>query len=386
MRLLNHQITTFQSVLVGKNHKFLYCILTLQVALHLPHVGHLTQLCTIFISVVISKLQNETSHRSLLVIRGHANRVLWDEDIRGNTTTAIDSTAIVGVIGRTRMFNAVLREEFSVLVTVDPVTFIILSISIWFLDTTPRRCVVTGNGQTDHGVIREFHRFLNKSLAERPTSHNGTTIIVLDRTSKDLRGRGRTLIDKHHKRDTLIRATSVGTIFLSRITATFGIDDELSLGQELISYLHSRLEIATRIATQIDNEVLEVFLRKLCQCYQQLRIGILSKVLHTDITALVVKHIAGSNTLRGDLTSSDCDMPDTLLAIANDTEFHFRVFWSFQTVHCLFVCHFLTNEHRVIDLYDFVACQHASTLCRSIANDILHADGILTDSKLDAYT
>ena len=53
-------------------------------------------------------------------------------------------------------------------------------------------------------------------------------------------------------------------------------------------------------------------------------------------------------------------------------------------MHRLLVGNFLADEHRVVDLYDLISRNQASTLCWAIADDILHADGILTDGKLNA--
>ena len=53
-------------------------------------------------------------------------------------------------------------------------------------------------------------------------------------------------------------------------------------------------------------------------------------------------------------------------------------------MHRLLVGNFLADKHRVVDLYDLISRNQTSTLCRSVADDILHADGILTDGKLNA--
>ena len=135
-RLLDHQITALQAVLIRIGHKLLQRVLALQVTLHFPHILHLTEPGTVLVGIGIGKLQDQTRHRGLLIIRGHIYRILRDEDIRCDTTTAIDRTAIAGVIGRTCMFDAVLREELTMLVAFHPVALIVLSIGIRFLDAT----------------------------------------------------------------------------------------------------------------------------------------------------------------------------------------------------------------------------------------------------------
>ena len=66
----------------------------------------------------------------------------------------------------------------------------------------------------------------------------------------------------------LVGSSAIATEILARRLAPFGIDDESVSGQELIGYLNGRLQIASRVATQVYGEVLESVLRQLGQCYQ----------------------------------------------------------------------------------------------------------------------
>ena len=104
-------------------------------------------------------------------------------------------------------------------------------------------------------MIRELHRFLDKSLAKGTTPNNGATVVILDGASKDLRCRSRDLVDKNNEWYVLVRAATISPLVLPGITASLRIDNELSLGQELIGNLHSRLKIASGIITQVDDEV-----------------------------------------------------------------------------------------------------------------------------------
>ena len=119
---------------------------------------------------------------------------------------------------------------------------------------------------------------------------------------------------------------------------------------------------------------------------EQLGIGVLAEVLDLDIAAVVVEHIAAGDALRGYLATGDGDMTDLLLAVADDAEFHLRILRTLQAMHGLLVGDFLTDEHRVIDLDNLIACQQSGTFGRTVADDILHADGVLTDGELNTNT
>ena len=55
-------------------------------------------------------------------------------------------------------------------------------------------------------------------------------------------------------------------------------------------------------------------------------------------------------------------------------------------MHRLGIGDLLTDKHGVIHLYDLITSQHASPFRRTVADDILYADRILTDGELDTDT
>ena len=76
-------------------------------------------------------------------------------------------------------------------------------------------------------------------------------------------------------------------------------------------------------------------------------------------------------------------MAHLLLTIADKSDLDLRVLRSFQAVHRFLVSTNLPDEGGIVDLDNLVASHHTSTFCRTIADDILYTDGILTDDKLD---
>ena len=76
-------------------------------------------------------------------------------------------------------------------------------------------------------------------------------------------------------------------------------------------------------------------------------------------------------------------MAQLVLTIAQDAQLHLRILGTLQAVHGLGIGTDLAYEDGVVDLDNLIACQHTSALCRTIADDILHTDGVLTDGELD---
>ena len=79
-------------------------------------------------------------------------------------------------------------------------------------------------------------------------------------------------------------------------------------------------------------------------------------------------------------------MTDLLLTIADDAQLHLRVLRALQAMHRLRIGDLLADKHGVVHLYDLVTSQYTCPLSRAVADDILHADRVLTDGKLDTDT
>ena len=85
--------------------------------------------------------------------------------------------------------DAVLREELTVLIALQPVALIALTVVVGLLDASSRRGIIAGNGQADHGVIGKLHGLLHQSLAEGTTADDGATVVVLNGACEDFRSR-----------------------------------------------------------------------------------------------------------------------------------------------------------------------------------------------------
>ena len=261
----------------------------------------------------------------------------------------------------------------------------IVAAGVRLLDTAPRRRVVAGYGEANHGVVAKLDGLLNQSLAKRATTDDGASVVVLNGTSQNLRGRGRPLVDEDDERYGGIGATSVAAILLARRLTSLGVDDKAVLGQKLVGYLHSRLQVTAGIAAQVDGEVAQTLLRQLGECDEQLWVCILAEVLDADIARIIVQHIGSRDALGGYLATRHHNLTYLLLAVAHHAQLHLRVLRTLQAVHGFLVGQRLTRKGLVVNGDNLVASYQTRPLSRSVAYHLLHMECVLTDGKLNAH-
>ena len=217
MRLLYHEVASLQSVFVGIVGEFLHRVLLHEIVGKLLHFGEVVHLQSVVVGIGECKLQYESAHRRLLIIGSDVQRVLRYEDVGSDTTTSIHRSAYRRVIHLARVLNAVLREEFSVLVSHEDVLLVALLVAhgVGFLYASSRGSVVACDGEPYHRPVVEWYGLLHESLAKRASSDDCGTVVVLHCAGEDFRSRCRTLVDEHHEWYLLIRSASVAAVFLS---------------------------------------------------------------------------------------------------------------------------------------------------------------------------
>ena len=184
----------------------------------------------------------------------------------------------------------------------------------------------------------------------------------------------------------LIAAFAVAHEVLSWRPASFHIDDESVFGQELVGYLHCRSHVSAKVAAKVDDEILKVVLRELCQGDEQFGISVFRKLLYLYVARLAVEHVGGGNALLRYLSSGDGHIPHLLGLVAEQSEFHLCVLRAFQSPHGFRGGDNLSHERLVVDADNLVARYHSSLFRRSVANDVLHVYGVLSDGEFDAHS
>ena len=190
VRPLYQQVAALQSAALGPRHKLLHYPLLLQVFHQVGYLVVLRELLAVVVGVLIAELQQQSRHGCLFIIRGVVGGVLGYEDVGRDAATAVDLAANARLVGRTRVVDAVLREELAVLVAYQEVFLVVLVLSagVGLLYAAARGRVVAGDGQPHQRAVVKLDGLLHQALAERATPDDGAAVVVLDGTGENLRG------------------------------------------------------------------------------------------------------------------------------------------------------------------------------------------------------
>ena len=225
---------------------------------------------------------------------------------------------------------------------------------------------------------------MHQSLSERAASDYRSAVVVLYSSGKDFRSRCRRFVDEHYERYALIAATAVAAELLSWRFPSFGIYNELVLGQELVYHLHSRFEISARVVAQVYHEVCESLLRQFRQSHEQFGVSVLTEVLYLDISRILIEHIHRRNALLRNVGTRYGEVFHGFRSIPHHSDFHLSALLALQSAHRLFVGHHLSHKRLSVHANYLVAGQYSSLLCRTVLHHVLHVDGVLSDNKFHA--
>ena len=138
VRLADEKVTALQSALVGIIDKLLYQVLLIKIIGEFHHLLEIVQLRTVVVRIGKCKLENQSAHARFLEVRCHTQGIFRNEDIWSDATTAINHSANAGMVSRTGMLDAILREELAMLITGEEILLVVTAVaqSIWLLDTS----------------------------------------------------------------------------------------------------------------------------------------------------------------------------------------------------------------------------------------------------------
>ena len=87
--------------------ELIYHILLLKIVAKLHHVFEVIQLNAVIVGISIGKLEDESTHCSLFIIRGDVQSIFRNEDVWSDSTSSIHDPSDARMIGRTSMLNAI---------------------------------------------------------------------------------------------------------------------------------------------------------------------------------------------------------------------------------------------------------------------------------------
>ena len=131
---------------------------------------------------------------------------------------------------------------------------------IGLLDATTAGRIIMGYREAYHAAVREGNGTLHQALAKGAAAHDGSPVLVLQRTRHNLGSRGGELVDKHHHAAFLHLAASRGFLLVTGRYPALRVDDQVTPLQELVGYLYGGHQITTAIVLEVENQVFHALL------------------------------------------------------------------------------------------------------------------------------
>ena len=130
------------------------------------------------------------------------------------------------------------------------------------LDATTRRQIVARRRQLQVGIVGQVHiGNLYQSLAVCARTYYYTTLQVLQRSARNLRGRRRLLVHQHHDGYHGVDGLQARLVFrLDTLQLTLRLDYALTLGQPHAQDVHTLRQRAATIAAQVQHQLLSTLL------------------------------------------------------------------------------------------------------------------------------
>ena len=340
----------------------------------------------------IDKLQtvidDNALSRQLTMHLGVFGRVERHEIIRHNATAAINHTMLAqGVIlQRVGQVNAVLIGKLTMLVSLVKIHRIILTVAllIRLLDASAAWRIVMGNGETDFTAIFEGKRTLHQSLAKGSATHHYTTVLILYSTGNDFSRRSRKLISEDNNLALAPATISLSTELLTGSSTTIGIDYQITLLQELISYLRRSLQIASTIILQVEDKVFHALLLQRIHRLGNLLVARHSETSQTDITNARTNHIGSIHRGNRNLITFHLEGKLILDAAAHNGKVYNRTLRTTEPLHDFLLAHLDARNGSIIYRHNTVAGDNAHLLGRTIGNRLDDQERIIYHIKLHA--
>ncbi len=179
-------------------------------------------------------------------------------------------------------------------------------IAVIALDPAARRRVVARGREGEARPVGQRVNALDEPLAPGALTDQHAAVVVLDGARDDLGGRGRAAIDQHHERLVEVRRVARGVVLLRRGRgAPARVDDHGALRHEDVADVDGLLEDSSRIAAQVEQELLHALLLEPLQGLVELLARGVGEVGQHDVADARLQHEGVAHRLGRDLGARD---------------------------------------------------------------------------------
>ena len=242
------------------------------------------------------------------------------------------------------------------------------------------------DGKTNHRTVIKRNGALHQSFAKASASHHHAAVLVLYGSSHNLCCTCRELIDQHHHLAFHQFAVALRTVFLPLAGSARRVDDEVVVCQELIGYLHGRLQIATAVLLQVHDKVFHTFALQVFHGCHELVVSGGTETADAYVAHTGTYQVIGVEGLHGNLVASYRERELVTDASAHDAQQHLRPFGSTQPAHDFVARHLHTGNGGVVYADDAVASQDAHLLRGTIHHRLNDEQRVVHHIELHAYS
>ena len=317
-----------------------------------------------------------------------ARRVDGHEAIGHDASAAVDGAVVDERTRAERVgeVDAVCVHQFAVVVTVDEIAIVGRGVAtgVGLLDVASAGGVVAGDGEADHGVIRQGDGTLHEALAEGAPTDDHAAIPVLHGAGDDLAGRGRRFVDEDDEAAVLEVARGRGRGLLARRVATLGVDDQAAVAEELVGQVAGHVQVAAAVALKVEDEVLHALLTEPGEGLEKLLVRGVGEAVEADVARGGVGHVGGVEAVHGDLAADDLELDQLRAASALHLDAHLGSLGPTQTTHDVGRLHLNARDDRVVDHDNPVASRQPDALGGAAGDDLDDVERIGKHIELDA--
>ena len=324
----------------------------------------------------------------LTVHLGVLGSIQRNEIIRHDATATINHTMLAQsiILQAVGKMDAVLVGELAMLVAIVEIHRIIQSVSllIRLLDTSAARRIIMCDGEANLAAIIEGERTLNQSLAEGSATYHHSTILILNGSGNNLCGRSCKLIGKHYHLTLAPSSVSLRLILLTGSCTTTGINDEISLLQELVGYLSRCLKVAAAIILKVEDQVFHSHFLERIHRRSHLLVAGQAEASQSDVSDSRTNHIRRIHRGYRNLIALHLESKLVLDATAHNGKIHRGSLRTAKAFHDFLLAHLHARNSRIIHRNDAVASYDSHLLGRTIHYGLDDEQGIIYHIKLHA--
>ena len=271
-------------------------------------------------------------------------------------------------------------------ITVDEVAIVgrCVATGVRLLDVASAGGVVAGDGEANHGVIRQGDGTLHEALAEGAPTDDHAAIPVLHGAGDDLAGRGRRFVDEDDEAAVLEVARGRGLGLLARRVAALGVDDQATVAEEFVGQVAGHMQEAAAVALKVEDEVLHALLTEPGEGLEELLVRGVGEAVQADVARGGVGHVGGVEAVHGDLAADDLELDQLRAASALHLDAHLGALGPTQTTHDVGRLHLNARDDRVVDHDNPVASRQPDALGGSAGDDLDDVERIRKHIELDA--